>query len=394
MIASLMLYALAVSVLFGTAGVALERCLRARRRQSRWGIALAMLGWTAIILTAPVMPVRNLLPAVEDMKEPFEAAVGAVGGAGMDLAFLDGPLTVFWIASSLLTLLAVVLAELRLGNLARSSASEVLEGVNVRRSSDFGPAVVGWFRYTIIVPSWFGKLDPESVRLALSHEREHLRAGDQRLLFLGVVLASLQPWNPMAWWVLFRLRRAIEADCDQRVIRSGIDLRKYARLLVALAARRPQRLLKSPVLLGLGSTVGWRVDRMADMMAGNRPRVSTLSGAWAAGLAAIGFLVPAPAALSQSDSPGLMLIRKAVLVVSDSSGRPGEIGSDSLRIYRFDGEEASDLVRALDHPIPTDGQRRILRVILPQGPAGADAVPEETGRGETTALAGLTNPRK
>ena len=52
----------------------------------------------------------------------------------------------------------------------------------------------------------------------MAHERSHLDAGDPRLIALAVTLLVLMPWNPLLWWQFRRLRRAIEVDCDTRVL--------------------------------------------------------------------------------------------------------------------------------------------------------------------------------
>jgi hypothetical protein len=45
------------------------------------------------------------------------------------------------------------------------------------------------------------------------------------------------PWNPLLWWMLQRLRLAIEIDCDRRSIAPDNAVRAYAELLIQLGAR-------------------------------------------------------------------------------------------------------------------------------------------------------------
>jgi len=71
----------------------------------------------------------------------------------------------------------------------------------------------------------------------LAHEREHLRARDHLLLGAGSLVVALVPWHPAAWWMLARLRLAIELDCDARVLRRGVPARAYGTLLIDLADR-------------------------------------------------------------------------------------------------------------------------------------------------------------
>jgi TonB family protein len=51
------------------------------------------------------------------------------------------------------------------------------------------------------------------------------------------------PWNPVVWLLSSRLVRAIELDCDRRVLRRCPDVGSYGTTLLDISARRPGRLL-------------------------------------------------------------------------------------------------------------------------------------------------------
>jgi bla regulator protein blaR1 len=53
-----------------------------------------------------------------------------------------------------------------------------------------------------------------------------------------IVLIGLAPWNLPLWWQLRGLRFAIEADCDLRLIRRGVDPVKYGEALLMVACAR------------------------------------------------------------------------------------------------------------------------------------------------------------
>lgn len=54
------------------------------------------------------------------------------------------------------------------------------------------------------------------------------------------------PWNPALWWIVRRLRLAIETDCDRRVLHAGTDVHAYGVLLLNAAARYA----RAPLLAG------------------------------------------------------------------------------------------------------------------------------------------------
>jgi hypothetical protein len=111
-------------------------------------------------------------------------------------------------------------------------------GVNVRVAPDSGPAVIGVVRPDIVVPRWLLARTDEEQRLVIAHETEHVRALDPMLLAFGCTVAAILPWNPAAWWMLSRLRLAVELDCDARVLSAGVAPRKYGDLLIDLAEQR------------------------------------------------------------------------------------------------------------------------------------------------------------
>jgi hypothetical protein len=117
----------------------------------------------------------------------------------------------------------------------------LVDGTPVLVSPDLGPAVVGVRHPEIVLPRWAMAGDPEFRRLMIAHEREHQRAGDQRLVAAGLAMLVLIPWNPVLWWQLRRLRHAVELDCDARVLGSGEDVRSYGELLFAVSQRPSPR---------------------------------------------------------------------------------------------------------------------------------------------------------
>ena len=110
-----------------------------------------------------------------------------------------------------------------------------VQDVPVRVSPTVGPIVVGLVRPEIVVPRWLLHRAVDEQRLAVAHEQEHLRARDPLLLGSGWLAVIVAPWNPAAWYMLSRLRLAIELDCDARVLRRGAAPRAYGSLLIEVA---------------------------------------------------------------------------------------------------------------------------------------------------------------
>jgi bla regulator protein blaR1 len=236
MIAHWMLYCVAVGLLLGGGAAALERALAAFGRPTRWPWAAALLLTLAVPAAARFLPrsadTASLLPiVVVSSSAPADPGtpIPEIGTPGteaprrdprpalslpsLDLSALDGPLLVFWRVSSsvavgVLAGLAIVLERRR----RRWRAAKV-DGVLVLVSPDTGPAVVGVLRTRIVLPEWACVVDEGARALLLEHEREHVRAGDARLLAGGLLALALMPWNPALWWQLRRLRLAVEVDC-------------------------------------------------------------------------------------------------------------------------------------------------------------------------------------
>src|SRR5688500_17009518 len=90
-------------------------------------------------------------------------------------------------------------------------------------SDGTGPAVVGFVHPGIVLPEWIFQLEQNRRRLVLLHEEEHLRAHDERLLFLASIALIVMPYNFALWYQVRRLRLAVEIDCDARVLRVHPD---------------------------------------------------------------------------------------------------------------------------------------------------------------------------
>jgi beta-lactamase regulating signal transducer with metallopeptidase domain len=150
----------------------------------------------------------------------------------------------------------------RLQRRARQWLRIRLGGGSVLISADQGPAVFGFFRPRTVVPRWVAAERSELHWAILAHEQEHICAGDQLLLLAGLAAVCLAPWNPCLWWQLRRLRFAIEADCDARVLRRGVSLMAYVEALMLVGRRGRHTLVTAMALWTRPSELKRRVDLM------------------------------------------------------------------------------------------------------------------------------------
>jgi beta-lactamase regulating signal transducer with metallopeptidase domain len=283
-------YGLVVGVLLAAVAALAESALRAAGRPARWSWAIALgltVGLVAIaprrveqpllIPTAgsPAAPSTGASSAVPGWPERIVAVVGAAGHAvaapvRWALATAshalpgsaDRWLGVSWLVLSvaLLIVFGGVYARFRRAR-ARWPVAEV-QGTRVRVAPDVGPAVVGLARPEIIVPAWLIERNAEEQRLVLVHEREHVAARDPLLLAAACVAAVVIPWHPAAWWMLSRLRLAVELDCDRRVLRHGVAPRSYGTLLIDLAGRCSGLRIGAPALADESSHLRQRLIAM------------------------------------------------------------------------------------------------------------------------------------
>ena len=256
--AAWVVYVLLVGAILAVAANMLEAAARRIRISTRWVWVAALTGLVALSVSAPLRtppvapPVEQVAPLVTT-SSPADATPStfSVQRFRSELASLEGraaqavagmiPVTVVptfvvvWlVASGFVALLIVVINVVMLRRRAHWPLAE-LHGATVRITPDVGPAVIGFAAPEIVVPGWLLQRTDDEQRLAVAHEREHLAARDHVLLAGGWIAAALLPWHPAVWWMLARLRLAIELDCDARVLSRGVAPRPYGQLLIDIA---------------------------------------------------------------------------------------------------------------------------------------------------------------
>lgn len=238
---------------------------------------------------------------------------------------------------SLLVLGVVVYRRLRIAQGSWPVSS--LHGERVHVAPDAGPAVFGFLRGSIVVPPWLVECAADVQQVVLAHEREHVRARDPMLLTFGALAVVLLPWNPVAWWMLARLRLAVELDCDRRVLASGVRMREYGTLLIDLAGRTTGIPLGAPLVgLTMLAERTTHLERRIVAMSAPRPRLAPLR-------IVAGSLVALIAALAACESrlPTEADVSNMTAVSAQQSAAMVGImnGSDSLTTYYINDRVAA-----------------------------------------------------
>jgi hypothetical protein len=280
-----MVYGILIGALLWTAAHGLEALARAGGAAGRWGWLLALSG--LVYLSVFPLRERRVVPlsgfpaptsmeavgaepaaGIEDgagvlelLSAPIEALLrlsGGLGGASADVL-----LGAFWLALSVALLGAGAATLNRYGRARAGWPRARVGGREVRVSPAAGPAVMGVLRSEIVVPAWLLERSAAERRLVIEHESEHVRARDPLLLSAGALCAALVPWNPIAWWMLYRLRLAVELDCDARVLARGASPGAYGELLIEIAGRGAGIPLRAAALAASPSTLERRLRAMS-----------------------------------------------------------------------------------------------------------------------------------
>ena len=258
-----MLYVLLVGTLLACAATAVDGVVRRTIVPTRWVWAAALAGLMILVSIVPhrgshaagpiaqvvaarTPPMGGMAPtgsaiaaAVRSAREYIALSIAATIGvvdSGTRHRFMI-PLVATWGLLSVAIVAMLVVVNRQVARARRSWPVVQLHGFAVRITPDVGPAVIGVARPEIVVPRWLLRRSDEEQRLVVVHEREHVAACDQVVLTGAWIAAALLPWHPAVWWMLSRLRLAIELDCDARVLRRGVPARSYGALLIDIAGQ-------------------------------------------------------------------------------------------------------------------------------------------------------------
>jgi TonB-dependent SusC/RagA subfamily outer membrane receptor len=290
-------------------------------------------------------------------------------------------IAVIWALATLLVGSSFAATGWKLRRASRGWPTADLHGHRVRVAPSTGPLVLGLIHPEIVVPRWVLTRPPAEQNVILTHEIEHLNAGDQNLLALGCLAGALMPWNPACWIMVARLRLAIEIDCDARVLRAGVSPRCYGSLLVDVAESSSPFLLGTMGLAARPSHLRSRILAMQSRRF-NRP---FLRGTAAALVGLVSFLgacesrMPTAADIARMDAASVERAAPKIGLPQDSltawvvNGTPStaaaakQIPAESIASVRLSKENGRSQVRI----VTKEGQRlgadtaRVTRVVTP-----------------------------
>ena len=107
------------------------------------------------------------------------------------------------------------------------------------------PVSWGIWRIYVCLPTYADGWSANDRHMVLTHELTHARRGDYLWQLLAIGMTAVHWFNPLAWWVAYRLRMEAEIACDDSVIAYGSRPSDYAACLcrmVRAAKASPFRL--------------------------------------------------------------------------------------------------------------------------------------------------------
>lgn len=233
-----------------------------------------------------------------------------------------------WALVSGLVLLGVTIRWLRFWRLVRASPRRdspeldatlrtLSKQLGVRRrvrlivtESLVGPAVVGFFRVTVLIPAVVAdKLKGESVAPILAHELLHIRRGDLWVGLLQTITQALWWFHPLVWWVGRATSREAERCCDEEVLGElKCDPASYARALLDVLDLKSQ-LKPVPVFPGVRpvDVTSQRLERIMTLRQGCRRRSPWWCWLVAIGAAALTLPGAAFVVSAQEEEPQVVL---------------------------------------------------------------------------------------
>jgi beta-lactamase regulating signal transducer with metallopeptidase domain len=286
---AMIIYVVIVSVLLSTAALAAEYAAKQRGTPRRWIWVATLAGSLLLPLIIPnvTFQVPELIRPADTQKSFVlrDTTSVHVPMTVLDLGMTRNDAQAYWLDASFyriwLTLSTLVLAGLMFsgGQLywrKRRWVRAKLCDTAVLIASDIGPAIVGLLSPRIVIPSWLLEESSTRQQLVLAHEQSHLDARDPQMLTIALCMLVIMPWNLLLWWQVHRLRRAIEVDCDARVLHGGRDVSAYCDTLIQVGQNQSRYIGAVAAMSESGSFLEQRIKIML-LKPGRWARLSALA---------------------------------------------------------------------------------------------------------------------
>ncbi len=125
------------------------------------------------------------------------------------------------------------------------------------------PAIAGTFSPVVFLPAWMAEnADRERIMWSLRHELTHWRHRDHLAGFLGEVSRVLFYFHPLVWWIGRRWKVTTEIACDQAMVTTRGDARRYAEQLYQILTRVHTRrqIMLANGLFATRTQIGKRIE--------------------------------------------------------------------------------------------------------------------------------------
>ncbi|BAH39144.1 MAG TPA: hypothetical protein DGD08_09560 [Gemmatimonas aurantiaca] len=301
--------------------------------------ATASLTWSERAMRATQSAARSAETTLQT------AATWSAGRASRAPIAVQWALVLAWPVASLTLLVVFGFSYRRQSRVLRDATRVSLHGVPVHVCAVSGPVVFGVMAPRIAVPEWLLSREREEQALVVRHEQSHIEARDPLLLLAACGTAILLPWNLAVWYMLSRLRLAIELDCDARVLAHGVSARSYGKLLIDLSAE--PSMLGNPAAMPMSATAfsyrASHLERRLRTMTARTTRFLVLRRLSVVGLGAVGALAACGTELPTAAELQAMDVAKA----EQQIGRVVTLDEASAEYYidgkRVDRDEATGL---------------------------------------------------
>jgi Zn-dependent protease with chaperone function len=127
------------------------------------------------------------------------------------------------------------------------------------------PLTIGIVRPRIVLPASWRAWPERTLSAILAHESAHVRRRDPLVSFIAHVNRCVFWFNPIAWWLERALTANAEHACDEAGVRAMGETRRYADVLLDLAAtvrRHRGRVNWQGVGVDGSGLLGRRIDRI------------------------------------------------------------------------------------------------------------------------------------